>query len=93
MNIAWKRGKIFSIYAAIASSVMSIIALVFVVSQSGYASASRLCTALVYAAFWPVLLTGYDMRFVFRTLWIIPVNIAIWATIAFLLGCVIRRPR
>jgi hypothetical protein len=93
MNIAWKRGKIFSIYAALASSVMSIVALVFVVSQSGYASASRMCNAFMCAAFWPVLLTGYDMRFVFRTLWIIPVNIAAWATIAFLLGCVIRPAR
>ena len=43
----------------------SVVARILVVSQSGYAAASRVCSILVYVAFWPLLIIGYDMRYVF----------------------------
>lgn len=77
---------IYSFAAALISATLSIIALVLVVSQSGYAQPSALCITLVYLAYWPVLLLGWSAHDMFTSFSVIPINIFLWAIIGGLLS-------
>lgn len=66
--------------------LLSITALVFVILQSGYAQPSALCVMLVYLAYWPVLLLGWDAHDMFTSFSVIPINIFLWGIIGGLLS-------
>src|SRR5713101_8130666 len=64
-----------AIVAALLGGILSIAALVIVISQSGYGQPSAVCTVLVYLAYWPVLLVGWSAHELFVSFWVIPMNV------------------
>ena len=68
--------------------ILSVAALIMVILESGYAHASRACTSLVYVAYWPVMIAGWDTRDIFVSFWIIPINILGWTVVVYLFGIV-----
>jgi hypothetical protein len=73
----------YIIAATIVGAVLSALAFIFVIAESGYGHASVLCTVLVYVAYWPMLLIGQNAHDLFLSFWVIPINIGAWAVIGF----------
>jgi hypothetical protein len=73
----------YTIAATVVGAVLSIVALVFVIAESGYDHASVLCAVLVYVAYWPLLLIGKNAHDLFLSFWVIPINVSVWAVIGF----------
>jgi hypothetical protein len=62
------------------------IALIVVVSQSGYGRPSLVSTILVYLAYWPMLLTGWRTPNLFVSFFVLPANVIGWSLVGFLFG-------
>jgi len=77
-----------AIVAALLGGILSIAALVIVISQSGYGQPSAVCTVLVYLAYWPVLLVGWSAHELFVSFWVIPMNVVAWGLAGLLLGMI-----
>lgn len=80
----------YTIAATIVGAVLSVVALIFVIAESGYDHASVLCTVLVYVAYWPMLLIGQSAHDLFLSFWVIPINVGAWAVTGFC-ASIIRR--
>jgi hypothetical protein len=89
-NAMLKSVLISSFATASIAALLSIVALVFVVLQSGYAQPSALCIIAVYLAYWPVLLLGWSAHDMFTSFSVIPINIFLWGIVGALL-MLIRR--
>ena len=86
MNDAFRSGwKHFIAFASVAA-LLSIAALGIVVLESGYAQASKLCVAVVYLAYWPVLLLGVDAHLMFRSFWVVVLNVVAWGLLGVIVG-------
>ena len=73
----------YTIAATIVGAALSVIALVFVIAETGYDHASGLCAVLVYVAYWPMLLIGQSAHDLFLSFWVIPINVGAWAVVGF----------
>ena len=80
----------YTIAATIIGAVLSVVALVFVIAESGYGHASGLCALLVYVAYWPMLLFGQSAHDLFLSFWVIPINVGAWAVTGFCASMVRR---
>jgi hypothetical protein len=76
----------YCIYTTLAGAILSMIALIVVVSQSGYGRPSLVCTILVYLAYWPMLLTGWSTHNLFVSFLVLPANVIGWSLVGFLFG-------
>ena len=76
----------YSSYTIVLGALLSIIALIVVISQSGFGRPSLVCTILVYLAYWPMLLTGWSTHSLFVSFWVLPVNLIGWGLVGFLYG-------
>ena len=85
------RAKILAIIFAVVSAFLTVVATIMVISQSGYASATPLCAAAVYVAFWPSYLIRLDSHYLFVALVPFAVNCIGWALLGFVLGVVFRK--
>ncbi len=74
------------IYLILFGALLSIIALIVVVSESGNAQASTLCTVLVYVGYWPMLVMGWNVQNLFTSFWLLPVNLIGWGLIGLIAG-------
>lgn len=81
----------YSLAVAAIAALLSVVALVFVVLQSGHAQPSRFCIVLVYLAYWPVLLSGWNAAEMFTSFLVIPINIFLWSIVGGLLALTKRR--
>ena len=66
--------------------ILSIFAIVMVISESGEGHASMSCNAAVYVAYWPSLLLGVDKNKLFLSLWHLVINSIGWATVGLAFG-------
>ena len=75
-----------AIYMVLLGTLLSVIGLIVVISQSGQAKASVLCTILVYLGYWPMLMMGWKTQNLFTSFWLLPVNLIGWSLIGLLIG-------
>jgi len=92
MTFNLKAAGRYCLYTTLAGALVSIIALIVVISQSGYGRPSLVCTILVDVAYWPMLLTGWSRHNLFVSFWLLPANLIGWSLIGFLYGS-LRRPQ
>ena|ERR1700680_1935892 len=78
----------YALVAALLGGVLSIAALIIVISQSGYGEPSTACTVLVYLAYWPVLLVGWSAHELFVSFWVILMNVVAWGLAGLLVGMI-----
>ena len=78
----------YCLYATLLGAVLSMLALIVVVSQSGYDSPSLLSTFLVCLAYWPMLLAGWSTHDLLASFWNIPINVLGWSLLGLLLGLI-----
>ena len=76
----------YCIYTTLAGAILSMIALIVVVSQSGYGRPSLVSTILVYLAYWPMLLMGWRTHNLFVSFFVLPANVIGWSLVGFLFG-------
>lgn len=76
----------YGLYAALLGAVLSVIALIVVVSQSGFSQSSVFATILVYVAYWPMFLMGWNADNLFVSFAALPVNLVGWVLVGFVLG-------
>ena len=88
MSIRMKTPLRSCVYAVLIGGILSMIALVVAVSQSGFGRPSTLATILVYLSYWPMLAAGWSSHDLFVSLWVLPANLVGWALIGFLFGLV-----
>ena|ERR1700730_5239739 len=86
-----RRAKTFAVGFALLSVVLTAVATLMVIAQSGYASASRVYAAFVYIAFWPALLLHLDRDHLFVAVVPFLVNCLGWAAIGFAFGFLFRK--
>ena len=78
----------YCLYATLVGAVLSMLALIVVVSQSGYDSPSLVSTFLVCLAYWPMLLAGWSTHDLVASFWNILINVIGWSLCGFLLGLI-----
>ena len=86
MTFKLKAAGRYCIYTTLIGALLSIIALIVVISQSGYGRPSLVSTFLVDVAYWPMLLTGWSTHNLFVSFWLLPVNIIGWSLVGFFYG-------
>lgn len=91
MTLKLKRAGRYCIYGALVGGILSVIALILVVSQSGYAQPSAISTIVVYVAYWPMLLMGWSTHSLFVSFWVLPANVIVWSLTGFLVGSLRRQ--
>ena len=78
----------YCIYTTLVGAVLSMIALIMVVSQSGYDRPSLVATILIYLSYWPMLLVGWSTHNLFVSFWILPINLIGWSVVGLVFGLV-----
>ena len=78
----------YALLAALLGGILSIAALIIVISQSGYGQPSTVCIVLVYLAYWPVLLVGWSAHELFVSFWVILMNVVAWGLAGLLVGMI-----
>jgi hypothetical protein len=86
MTLKLKAAGRYCSYTTAIGALLSIIALIVVISQSGLGRPSLVCTILVYLAYWPMLLTGWSTHNLFVSFWVLPANLIGWSLVGFLYG-------
>ena len=81
-----KAAGLYCTYTTLFGAILSIIALIVVISQSGFGRPSLVCTVLVYLAYWPMLLTGWGTHNLFVSFWVLPANLIGWSLVGFFYG-------
>jgi hypothetical protein len=81
-----RRSKTLAITFAVLSTLLTAIATLMVIAQSGFGRASTLCTALVYVAFWPSFVLQLDRSHFFVELLPFIINCIGWSAVGFILG-------
>lgn len=76
----------YCIYTTVIGVVLSMIALIMVVSQSGHSQPSVVSAFFTYVAYWPLLLVGWSTHNLFVSFWVIPINVIGWCLIGFVFG-------
>ena len=85
-----KRTLLYGVLGLLVGAILSVCALVSVVSQTGYAHASPGSALLVYVSYWPLLVIGWDARELFVSFWVIALNILAWGLVGLLFGIVAK---
>jgi hypothetical protein len=83
----------YCIYTTLIGAILSMIALIVVVSQSGYGRPSLVCSILVYVAYWPMLLMGWSTQNLFVSFVVLPANVIGWSLVGFLFGLLRTREK
>lgn len=91
MNANIKRAAWYCLYTVVIGGVLSMMALIVAVSQSGFGKPTPLATIIVYLAYWPMLLTGWTTHNLFASFWVLPTNLIGWGAVGFFCG-LIRSP-
>jgi hypothetical protein len=86
MNPRVKAAARSAIYVSLLGALLSVTALIGVISQSGDPKASMFCTVLVYLGYWPMLATGWSTHNLFASFWLLPVNLIGWSVVGLVVG-------
>ena len=86
MTLKFKAACRYCSYTTVIGALLSIIALIVVISQSGFGRPSLVCAILVYLAYWPMLLTGWSTHNLFVSFWVLPANLIGWSLVGFFYG-------
>jgi hypothetical protein len=88
MRLSTRSALLSAVMAGLTGGILSIVALVVVISQSGYAEPSNMSIVLTYLAYWPMLLIGIKPHNLFVSFWLVPANIAAWSIIGSLVALI-----
>ena len=86
MTFKFKAAGRYCTYATLLGAILSIIAFIVVISQSGFGRPSLACAILVYLAYWPMLLAGWSSHNLFVSFWVLPANLIGWSLVGFFYG-------
>lgn len=81
----------FSVVFVMVSLVLSVLASVFVLKESGAAPASMLCNVFVYSAFWPSMLLKIKEQDLWFSAGPFVWNAAIYGLMGFVIGVLVRK--
>lgn len=93
MNPRSKSAVRSSVYAIVIGGILSMMALIVAISQSGFGKASAIGAILVYLAYWPMLLIGWSHESLFVSFWLLPMNLIGWAASGFVVGLLPKETR
>ena len=91
MNPNWKIAIRYCVYGIVIGGILSMMALIVAVSQSGFGKPSPFAVILVSTAYWPMLITGWSTHNLFVSFWVLPANLFGWALIGLLYGLILIR--
>ena len=83
-----KRTLLYGVLGLLIGGILSVCALLSVISETGYAHASHGSALLVYVSYWPLLVIGWDTRELLASFWVIALNILAWGLAGLLFGIV-----
>ena len=88
MNNRLKLAIRYCVYAIVIGGILSMMALIVAVSQSGFVKPSPIAAILVYIGYWPMLLTGWSTHNLFVSFWVLPANLIGWGAVGAAFGLI-----